>query len=437
MHHPGAHCFRDGVEDRRQVGMGDRGERPRRELAPEYGGHADQRTGRLVERGELPEHNATNTGGKTSASPCRAVSATGANVERIATAGVEHPVEQQLAGLFAQRHGQQLPDVQVGERRDLHTRRESRQLAKIGSTRLVSGSKRCDQQQWTARSGRRDVSERLQRRRISPLQVLDDHHGRPGPRCRGHHRRELVQKDESVRRSRSLDPCGGPRPRADEREHINELGGQTTVVGFHRPQHLDPGPERRCHVALPAPSPVHPDSIRLGGCRQLHRQAGLPDPGRPRNDERTTGSALRPSKRTRQFQELPLPTDEAVRDHARSLPFAAVRVDRTTVRTNRTPLAQNIPVTEVEAALHRCPKIREVAVSGYPDDRLGERSCAVVVPNDGETIALDDLTLHLHTERMAKHYWPERLELRDSLPQTASGKIQKFVLRREIATGHP
>ena len=41
---------------------------------------------------------------------------------------------------------------------------------------------------------------------------------------------------------------------------------------------------------------------------------------------------------------------------------------------------ENIPVTEVEAALYRCPQIREVAVVGYPDDRLGERACAVVVP---------------------------------------------------------
>jgi len=96
---------------------------------------------------------------------------------------------------------------------------------------------------------------------------------------------------------------------------------------------------------------------------------------------------------------------------------------------------ENIPVTEVEAALYRCPKIREVAVIGYPDNRLGERSCAVVVPTEGEHVALDDLTLHLQEERMAKQYWPERLELRESLPKTASGKIQKFVLRREMAAG--
>ena len=94
---------------------------------------------------------------------------------------------------------------------------------------------------------------------------------------------------------------------------------------------------------------------------------------------------------------------------------------------------ENIPVTEVEAALHRCPKVREVAVVGYPDDRLGERACAVVAPEEGETLVLGDLIRHLEAERIAKPYWPERLELRDTLPKTACGKLQKFVLRRELA----
>jgi len=108
---------------------------------------------------------------------------------------------------------------------------------------------------------------------------------------------------------------------------------------------------------------------------------------------------------------------------------------RITGRTNDIIIrgGENIPVTEVEAALYRCAKVREVAVVGYPDDRLGERACAVVVPADGETVALDDLTRHLQIERMAKQFWPERLEVRDSLPRTASGKIQKFVLRRSLA----
>ena len=57
--------------------------------------------------------------------------------------------------------------------------------------------------------------------------------------------------------------------------------------------------------------------------------------------------------------------------------------------------------------------------------------------NVAMTVALDDLTHHLQGERMTKQYWLERLELRDPLPKTASGKIQKFVLRHELRTHQP
>jgi cyclohexanecarboxylate-CoA ligase len=49
------------------------------------------------------------------------------------------------------------------------------------------------------------------------------------------------------------------------------------------------------------------------------------------------------------------------------------------------------------------------------------------------TVTLDDLTRQLQADRMAKQHWPERLELRNALPETASGKVQKFVLRHEVA----
>lgn len=69
---------------------------------------------------------------------------------------------------------------------------------------------------------------------------------------------------------------------------------------------------------------------------------------------------------------------------------------------------------------------------GYPDERLGERSCAVVVA-DGDPPSLADLTALLATASMAKQFWPERLELLDEMPKTASGKIQKFQLRQQFA----
>jgi cyclohexanecarboxylate-CoA ligase len=93
---------------------------------------------------------------------------------------------------------------------------------------------------------------------------------------------------------------------------------------------------------------------------------------------------------------------------------------------------ENVPVVEVEAVLFGHPKVREVAVVGYPDERLGERACAVVIP-DGVPPTLEELTMWLADAGMAKQFWPERLELVDSLPKTPSGKVQKFHLREQFS----
>lgn len=93
---------------------------------------------------------------------------------------------------------------------------------------------------------------------------------------------------------------------------------------------------------------------------------------------------------------------------------------------------ENIPVVEVENLLYRHPKIQDAAVVAIPDARLGERACAFVVTKAGETLNLPELTSFLASERMAKQYWPERLEVVEAMPRTPSGKIQKFRLR-EIA----
>lgn len=69
---------------------------------------------------------------------------------------------------------------------------------------------------------------------------------------------------------------------------------------------------------------------------------------------------------------------------------------------------------------------------GYPDERLGERACAFVVPKPGLTLTFAEMQAHLAERGLTKQYWPERLELRDSLPMKASGKIQRFVLRKML-----
>jgi cyclohexanecarboxylate-CoA ligase len=98
--------------------------------------------------------------------------------------------------------------------------------------------------------------------------------------------------------------------------------------------------------------------------------------------------------------------------------------------------AEKIPVVEVEAVLLRHPAVRKVAVVGYPDERLGERACAVVVP-DGTPPGIDELCAFLAATGMAKQYWPERLEIVAELPTTPTGKIQKYLLRARLAAGAP
>jgi cyclohexanecarboxylate-CoA ligase len=69
---------------------------------------------------------------------------------------------------------------------------------------------------------------------------------------------------------------------------------------------------------------------------------------------------------------------------------------------------------------------------GYPDERLGERACAVVVPREGHQLDLGSIVDFLKAQKMAAQYLPERLLLRDALPATPSGKIQKFKLREMV-----
>ena len=95
---------------------------------------------------------------------------------------------------------------------------------------------------------------------------------------------------------------------------------------------------------------------------------------------------------------------------------------------------ENVPVVEVEAVLFGHPKVREVAVIGVPDERLGERACAVVVAaEDVAPPTLEELTAFLGEAGMAKQFWPERLEVLDALPKTPSGKTQKYQLRERFS----
>jgi len=95
---------------------------------------------------------------------------------------------------------------------------------------------------------------------------------------------------------------------------------------------------------------------------------------------------------------------------------------------------ENIPVFEIEALLCHHPSVASVAIVGYPDARLGERACACVAVRKGTTLDLAAVRVHMETNKVAKQYWPERVQIFDDLPHTPSGKVQKFKLREMVTS---
>jgi len=90
---------------------------------------------------------------------------------------------------------------------------------------------------------------------------------------------------------------------------------------------------------------------------------------------------------------------------------------------------ENIPVVEVEALLYRHPAVAQAAIVAYPDERLGERACAVVVAKAGQSIDMASMVEFLKSQKLTVQYLPERLIVLEAMPVTPSGKIQKFKLR--------
>ena len=88
---------------------------------------------------------------------------------------------------------------------------------------------------------------------------------------------------------------------------------------------------------------------------------------------------------------------------------------------------ENISSQEVEKVIMEHPGVLEVCVVGVPDDRWGEVPKAFVVPRAGADVAEDDV-IQFTRDRIARFKAPKYVEFRD-LPKTATGKIQKYILR--------
>jgi acyl-CoA synthetase len=93
----------------------------------------------------------------------------------------------------------------------------------------------------------------------------------------------------------------------------------------------------------------------------------------------------------------------------------------------------NLSAAEIEEALMRMDGVAECAVVAAPDERLGERACAVLRLRRGaEAPDLGAVQAHLGAAGLPKQKWIEELRVVEDFPRTASGKIRKFVVRAEL-----
>lgn len=92
----------------------------------------------------------------------------------------------------------------------------------------------------------------------------------------------------------------------------------------------------------------------------------------------------------------------------------------------------NIYATEIEEVLYAYPDVEHAFVVGYPDERLGERTCAFIKPKDPERkVTREQLSVFLEG-KLAKYKIPDRVETVTVLPMTPSGKVQKHQLREQL-----
>ncbi len=90
---------------------------------------------------------------------------------------------------------------------------------------------------------------------------------------------------------------------------------------------------------------------------------------------------------------------------------------------------ENIYPEAVEDLLVRHPKVMYVVVVGMPDDKLGEKLCAFIQPEEGQTITFEEVRQFMEGQGTAIFQWPERLEILDGWPLTGVNKIDKRRLR--------
>ncbi|MYW14999.1 AMP-binding protein, partial [Streptomyces sp. SID2955] len=93
---------------------------------------------------------------------------------------------------------------------------------------------------------------------------------------------------------------------------------------------------------------------------------------------------------------------------------------------------EKVPVEEVENHLLAHPAVHDVTLIGLPDEHLGERSCACLIPR-GTPPTRTDVTVHLMARGLAAYKLPDEVRVLKSFPRTALGKVDKAALARQVS----
>jgi acyl-CoA synthetase (AMP-forming)/AMP-acid ligase II len=93
---------------------------------------------------------------------------------------------------------------------------------------------------------------------------------------------------------------------------------------------------------------------------------------------------------------------------------------------------ENISAREVEEVLMTHPKVLDVAVTPVSDAKYGEKVCAFVITG-GKELTLDEVRAHFAEKGVAKQKTPERIEIVEEFPRTLAGKVQKYLLKRQLS----